>query len=415
MNSIRSRVFFVGNLPYKSDIRNITKVFGQPVIEDKDNYDFLCSYFHKSHIDAMIEAESQSRPRFLKSVRHYSLVIDRAFDFSFYNRDSGRLNVLDGYKMIVKGLHVYCFPLRITLFAIDIDDSGSSLDDLTFAHSIIRELPSRWEGFPTEFKEALNPIKSLVPDGNIKGLIARGNKLKIFQFALVSPEDWTEGHLYEIATCSPINVVGTTHELAPSDEYYSSIIKENTIEPFKDWKSLSLTDSYTTLFKTEGAFDKDMKMKWSGNEIRWINSYYTLIYLRVLVQKTFLSSRNEQYRLNKSNTHLMRDLTRMEQYYFYDNISYNFLPDMLNKQMEKSMAINEEREELSTQIKEKGNKNINALTGIVSAFAVFSIAYDFYGMVLAITNNSSPLLPFIIGIVASISIIYLIAHFTDRL
>lgn len=408
-------MFFVGNLPHKIDLKQVVNVFGAPVIEDSGTYNFLCSYFHKSHIDAMIEAKDQERPKFLDSVHHYRLVLNRSIPLSLYNSQTGKLDVLDEYKMNLKGLHVYCFPLGITLFAIEIDDSGSSLNDLTFAHSRIRELPSRWDDFSDEFKDTLKePIKSLVPNGNVGDLVSRGNKLKIFQIALVNSADWTDKHLYEIATSSPIDIIGTGHILDPSDDYYNSMIKENTIAPFKNWKSMSLMDSYTALIKNEGVFNEDKEKEWHGDEIRWINSYYRIIYLRVLVQKTFLSSRNDQYRLNQSNVHLMRDLARMEQYYFYDNISYNFLPDMLNKQMEKGLGINEEREELSTQIKESENKNTNTLTGIVSVFAVFSIAYDFYGILKAITGSESQIMPFVIGIIATLSIFFLVIHLARR-
>lgn len=413
-NSIKSHVFFVGNLPHKIDLKQISNVFGTPVIEKPETYAFLCSYFHKSHIDAMIEAKNQKRPKFLDSVHHYRLEINRTLPLSLFNAKTGNLDVLDEYKMSIKGLHVYCFPLGITLFAIEIDDSGSSLNDLTFAHSRIRELPSRWEEFSDEFKEALKPIKSLVPNENVRDLVSRGNKLKIFQIALLDSTDWTDGHLYEIATSSPIDIIGTAHVLDPSDDYYHSMINENTVAPFKNWKSMSLMDSFTALIKNDGVFDEEKEIAWHGDEIRWINSYYRLIYLRVLVQKTFLSSKNDQYRLNQSNVHLMRDLTRMEQYYFYDNISYNFLPDLLNKQMEKGLGINEEREELSTQIKERESKNTNTLTGIVSAFAVFSIAYDFYGILKAITGSESYIIPFVIGIIATLSILFLVFHLARR-
>lgn len=412
--SIKSHVFFVGNLPHKIDLKQIVKVFGAPVIEDSGTYNFLCSYFHKSHIDAMIEANDQERPKFLDSVHHYRLLINKTLPLSFFDSRSGKLDVIDGYNMNLKGLHVYCFPLGVTLFAIEIDDSGSLLEDLTLAHSIIRELPTKWNGFTEEFKETLNPIQTLVPNKNVRDLVSRGNKLKIFQIALVESGDWTDEHLYELATCVPIGIVGTSHVLAPSDNYYESMIRENTIAPFKDWKSMSIMDSFTSMIKNEGEFNEDKEKKWKGDELRWINSYYSLIYLRVLVQKSFLSTKNDQYRLNQSNAYLMKDLTRMERYYFYDNISYNFLPDMLNKQMEKGLGIKEERAELSTQIKESENKNTNTLSAIVSAFVIFSIAYDFYGIMKATTGNESPVMPLIIGILAALSIVYLIFRLARR-
>ena len=76
--------------------------------------------------------------------------------------------------------------------------------------------------------------------------------------------------------------------------------------------------------------------------------------------------------------------------------------------------MNEEREELSTQIKERESKNTNTLTGIVSAFAVFSIAYDFYGILKAITGSESYIMPFVIGIIATLSILFLVFHLARR-
>lgn len=162
----------------------------------------------------MIEARGQKRPRFLDAVHHYCLEINKTLPLSLYDPKSSRLDVLDGYKMNLKGLHVYCFPLGITLFAIEIEDSGSSLDDLTLAHLRIRELPARWDELSEGFRDALKPIRELVPNNNIRDLVSRGNKLKIFQIILVKSGDWTDKHLYEIATSSRIDIVGTSDVLA---------------------------------------------------------------------------------------------------------------------------------------------------------------------------------------------------------
>ena len=411
LESIRSHAFFVGNLPPATDLTGLDRARWKMVVEDEKSYGFLCSYFRKSHVDAMVEAVGQKRPDFLNAVHHYRLAVDKDIPFSLFDSSKGVLEVLDEYKLHLVGLHLYSFPLGITLFAIEVDDSGSSLDELTKAHAKIRELTSEWDSFSSAFVDALAPILELVPGKNKRDLIARGNKLKLFQILLVDQSEWKDELLYEIATCIPVNVVGTTHFLAPSDEFYQSMVKENTIAPFKDWKSMSMMDSYTALFKNEGAFDEE---KWKRSERNWILSYYQLIYLRVLVQKTFLSSRNDQYRLNQASTSLIHDLSRMEKYYFYDNISYNFLPDMLNKQIEKGLGIPEEQEELSEQIKESESKKMNMITGIVSAFAVFSIAFDFYGILKAATGCDSAVIPSVIGLIATLAIVYLVFRLTRR-
>ena len=410
-NTIRSHAFFVGNLQDKVALTNIDTSVWEAVIVDESTYSFLCSYFHSSHVDAMVEAKGQNRPKFLKDVTHYRLRIDKLIPFSVFNQAKDRLDVLDNYNLNIKGLHIYCFPLDMTLFAIEIDDSGSDFNDLTLAHALIRELPSRWTQFNEEFKVVLDPITKLFPERKESVLALSGNKLKLFQIMLVDQANWTDEHLYEMGTCSPVDIVNTDHYLSPSKEYYESIMKENTIAPFKTWKSLSLMDSFTALIKCNESFSAE---EWENDKTRWIDSYYRMIFLRVVIQKTFLSTQNVLYRLNRSNANIIRDLARMEQYYFYDNISYNFLPDMLNKHMEKGMAINDEKTELSSQIKERDSKNTNTLTGILSVFAIFSICYDIYTIVRIITHHDSALLLAILSLFATLSIVIIIVRLIRR-
>ena len=409
--SIRSHAFFVGNLPYNVMLKNIDSTQWKEIIEEKEDYVFLCSYFHKSHVDAMIRTKGQKRPKFLDNVRHYMLEINKAIQLSLFNEKMKKLTVLDGYNMVVKGLHIYQFPLDITLYAIEIDDSGSSLNDLTLAHSAIRELPSKWNEFNNEFKETLKPLINLVPSQNLNDLVASGNKLKIFQLLMVNSNDWSDEHLYAIATCSAIDIVGANKDLSPSTEYYNSIMQNNTIAPFQDWKALSLMDTYTGLIKSKDEFDEE---HWSRTRKAWNCSYYRLIYLRALAKKTFLSRQNDRYRLDIANSRLVHDLNKMEQYYFYDNISYNFLPNMLNAQMEKSLEIKEERNELSSQIKESDDKNANRLATTLSAFAVFSVAYDILNIVKAINEGKDVIMHSIFGGIATIIVILLIIRTIRR-
>lgn len=409
-NSIRSHIFVVGNLQNKIDVKALENSNWTKVIEDETTYNFLCSYFHKSHVDAMIEAKGQQRPKFLNDVHHYRLNINANIPLSIFNSARNNLMVLDGYKLNIISLHVYCMPLNITLYAVEIDDSGSDLNDLTLAHLYIRDFPSRWEQFNDDFKQALDPIKVLCPGGEPKNLVTSGNKLKIFQILMVDKDEWSDEHLYEIGTCSPIDIVNTSHHLAPSQEYYSDTIKKNCLAPFTTWKSLSLMDSFTTLIKCEGEFKEGV---WMLEKTKWINSYYRFIFLRVLMQKAFLSTQNIKYRLNHSNSNVVRDLARMEQYYFYDNISYNFLPDMLNKQMENGMAINEEREELSAQVKEWDDKRNNTLMGILSIFAIFSVSNDTYQLMRDLMKDSLLLLC-IISSLTIICIVFLLVRLIRR-
>ena len=85
----------------------------------------------------------------------------------------------------------------------------------------------------------------------------------------------------------------------------------------------------------------------------------------------------------------------MEKYYFYDNISFNFLPNLLYQAIAKGLSIKEEREELSKQIKESRKEDIrkekereekkkeaeskrkDRILAGVAIFAVISVMWDF--------------------------------------
>ncbi|MBR3079380.1 MAG: hypothetical protein IKH01_06140 [Prevotella sp.] len=350
-------------------------------------YDNLCTVYYKSHVDAMLEAEIQERPRFLQSVSHYIHKVQdslQSVDIVYikeYEDDEGKINKntinLNNYKLKVLALHIYFFPLSTVLFAIEIDDSNSDINELTLGHFCLMNWI--WEGSQyfdestkSAFRTILQPFRDYLKDKTLSNLMNGGNKLKIFQTIQLESEAFTDETLYEIATNSPIGCVNGAMWLSPSKSYYDNIIKENSVSAFKSWKGLALMDSFTIL-GTPNGFREDL-----CNEV-----YFPLIYLRCFVEKNFCFSRNNNYREDKVKGNLSREIAQMEKYYFYKNISYNFLPNLLYEAMVKGLGIKEEREELSKQIKEKDEKNSSLLLGAVSVFAIFSVVYDFYSLIKA--------------------------------
>ena len=124
------------------------------------------------------------------------------------------------------------------------------------------------------------------------------------------------------------------------------------------------------------------------------------------MQKTFLSNRNKLYRLGKKDKNLTRDLSIMDKFYFYDTISFNFLPDIINKQMSKGLGIKEEQEELSVQIKESEARSKDVMIGIVSGFAIFSVAYDSYSLFSEAESSLFPLIMAILAIIAVLAVMF---------
>ena len=230
---------------------------------------------------------------------------------------------------------------------------------------------------------AFSSLSSFLPAGDFSLILGSGNKFKLYQVIEIETKEITDSLLYEIGTSSPIGCVGTNHQIAPSKSYFDNIMKTNIVSAFNDWKGLALMDSFTMISNAEKRED----WSWEQHFYLWNNHYFQLIYLRALLEKTFCFSRNSAYRMDENTQNLSQEVSDMERYYFYDKISYNFLPNLLYKAIAKGMELKEEREELSKQIKErtkqedekkkeKEENRRDIITLGLSIFAVFSIAWD---------------------------------------
>lgn len=370
------------------------------VVNDAE-YNEYCSEYYQGHVDAVFEKNTgnSEKPEFLRAVSHYVL--------PFSNEESKgkhvtlQLKKRDGkvihYNFYLCNLHFYFFPLNIVFFVIEIDDSKNTLDDLTFAHLQLatwqiyeeKEPKSSDKSSSLENKEYVNqeflscfdPLKEFLSDENknLRNLLKIGDKFKTFQTIQIRTESVKDNILYEIGSCSPIGCVGKNYHMTPSDDYYHMIMAENTASAFKDWKCLALMDSFTMLANAE--------QNWPV----WYNRYFPLIYLRCLFEKTYCFSRNAAYLMEKNVKDISDEISKMEQFYFYDTISYKFLPNLLYKTIAKGLELKEERKELSEQIKERAKvaeaeekeqeeKRSRILLSLISVFAIFSATWDAVSM-----------------------------------
>lgn len=407
-NTIYSHAFLVGNFngelkPEQLDPnvwkQEIISLNGEePRYERDGGYNGLCTLYYKAHLDAMIEGKDVKKPDFLNSVHHYvhNLGHIKSGDIN-HNKitlpfSKGKYPNYTPYDYTFKicKLHLYFFPLDIILFAIEIDDTGTELDNLTAAHG---KLMTQWnaDSFDNEkLANAMLPITNYLSKNSTKKLTKDGNKLKLFQTIKIETKEIKNDLLYEMGTSSPIGCVknGSRPDLKPSETYFNMIMEQNIVSTFDNWKGLALVDSFTIL---------GMPESFNENDCNFL--YFPLIYLRCLFEKTFCFSRNNAYREDKADLkNLPLEIEQMEKYYFYDNLSYNFQPNLLYKAMAKGLSIKEEREELIKQVKEsakkeaqerkerqeeqkeKEEKRLNNILAYVSIFAVFSVIWDTYSI-----------------------------------
>ena len=395
--TIYSHAFLVGcfNGNIKPQDLN-THIWSRHILTTKE-YTELLSDYYKSLVDSMVEAQNQTRPDFLQPVCHYSIDIDSKCEHPFrICLTKGRAEAPYDYTLCICKLHLYFFPNDIVLFVLEIDDRDIDLNLMTLGHGSLINLKFGKTG-NEELIEKLRPLLDLTNDHDIKHLVKDGNNMKIFQIVEVEGKEPEDTMLFEIGTFIPIGAVGGTDSYSPSKKYFTQIINDNSISVFYNWKALALVDSFTVL-------GVDGHNKWT-----WENLYFPLIYIRCIYEKTFCFSRNSAYRLDKMVGNLSKEIADMEKYYLYNNISYNFLPEILYDFMVRGIGLKEEREEISKQIKEttkrdaeekknREDKNRNLILAFVSVFAVFSIIWDLCQIVkdaLSIDENPTPAQGFI--------------------
>lgn len=360
----------------------------------EEEYTCLLSDYYQSLIDSMVESEKQSRPAFLQSVCHYSVNIDIECKNPFQIcLTKGQAEIPYDYTISLCALHLYFFPLDIVLVVLEIDDSGIDLNLMTLGHHSLINLKISSSG-NEELTKKMKPLLDILDDHDLKYLVKGGNNMKIFQIIEIDAEAPSDSMLFEIGTFIPIGAVKGKDTYTPSKTYFDKIMRDNTISVFYNWKALALVDSFTVLGIN------------GYNTWTWNNLYFPLVYLRCVFEKTFCFSRNSAYRLDKAVKNISQEISDMEKYYFYNNISYNFLPELLYDFMVKGIGLIEEREEISKQIKEKAKeeekirkeqeeenkrilkeqedihrkveeRNREIITLGLSVFAIFSVAWDF--------------------------------------
>lgn len=405
-----SHAFLVGSFNSNISPQDLdTNIWKSHILNSKDYSDLLSDYY-QSLVDSMAEAEKQKRPEFLQSVCHYVNEIDPEGKQQFViSLTKGRDEIPYDYKISLCKLHLYFFPNEIVLMVMEIDDKGVDVNLMTLGHSSLINLKFAPTG-NDELKEKMKPLLDICSGDGLKSLVKDGNNLKIYQIVEVEADAPADNLLFEIGTFIPEGAVGGKNGYSPSKTYFDSIIKENSISVFYNWKALALVDSFTVL-------GVDNYNKWT-----WENLYFPLIYLRCIFEKTFCFSRNSSYRLDKSIKNISQEITDMEKYYFYNNISYNFLPELLYDFMVKGIGLKEEREEISKQIKEqvkeKEDNRQQRITIYLGAFAIFSVAWDLCSMFMKGFTDQDATLParlaFIFSIVAIIILIVYQTIYKDK-
>lgn len=354
----------------------------------REAYERLSSIYYESFIDSLMQVDGQTSGAVYADTAHLTLETDRLCTLRHPKLPAAE------YAFRLCRFHLFFFPYDICLFAMEIaEEPETTLDTLIAAHGILREtscyeiaeqgiLKSQIDA--PEYLALLEEILRLCPprpsaesprQGRFSGLTLTGNKLKCFQIFIL--DDFSDELLFELGTLSPVGCVADhKHEYSPSQEYYDRIIRTHTISAFRNWKALALVDSFTVVAKGRTA-----AQMWV-----WPNSYFRLIYIHALYQKTLLFVVNRQFRSaanDRKSIRLLHKMKELEHWYAFSNISYNFLPQLIYRAIDTGLDIATEREQLHRHLEQEAERleknSERRLAGLIlflTMLTVCSATYD---------------------------------------
>lgn len=220
-------------------------------------------------------------------------------------------------------------------------------------------------------------------------LVENGNKLKIYQIVTINNEllhsSYADNLLYSLGTLS---MNDSSDHMGSNEEYVQNILAKYKIAVFNNWVALPLLDSMTFMC------DEGMK---SYVKDSWRTDYFELIYIYQLYRKIFLYRTNSEFRLRKRPINkIQNDLEDFDNHYTYHFISYNFLPNLLNKVVESSQEIADEQEEMKNILKrtvqaetELREKRSNYFLTFLAIITSFSTIWDLNCLLDAMFNYST--------------------------
>lgn len=301
----------------------------------------------------------------------YRLPVDKLASIALGEEERCSFRVVD----IRTGL----YPYGIVLFSIHIEFTDTDADTVLAALARLRNCCFYENAGMDEFlSSCIDPLKRLycglgrvqdTPDTN--SLVENGNKFKLFH--IVESEDLSDEFLYSCASLSRYQPDGP---MSASREYFEKTIAGHRLNIFNNWKALMLLDTVTFCAKNLSTFTKDI----------WVNDYFWMIYQYELYRKTYLYRQNLLFRSRKESPEVLHEqLKCFERKYSFSSVSYNFLPNDVDKAMENGLGtlnverdvyhvIDQEVESKSAERESRSNMFLTFLTCVASLSAVWDIS-----------------------------------------
>ena len=352
-----------------------------------NDYEKMKGHYYQSLLRSMIEIDDEEK----QSVCRYRMKLPEQCDNLMLLKKEDGTQI--SYPCKIKNVCLWFFPYDMILFSIDIEESTDSFSDLTLMHRIWKSWGSNYRDFCTdELDSLLKPLVQLTPSNNPSQINHLGTKIRQYQVIVteINKDEFetdtiNDNLLYEVGSFSDIGIVADTDHtksFKPSFDYYHQIIRDNTLSVYSNWKALALNDSFTVLaindFFLENEFEEE----------------FELLYMRSLLEEFYCFDRNNLYREGHrkgkavNSKEIESEIAYMEQHYFFDDMSYDFLPPLMYRTMAKGLDLQKDREQLTQHVKQalrdaRQERN-NSAVNFVQIFAVFSVFWTIHEMIITI-------------------------------
>ncbi len=357
--------FLCGGFSVKAGRRDLNglwteEVFTEQIIHEYESY-YLPEFVRFNLNPDAVEFGSMSR---------YHMPVGKTIDL--------------GVQVTVPELKLYLMPFNMALFAVRVEIESGDINGITKALSLMRN-PLKLEALEGFREIVLEPLKKtwhlLIGEEDsfdCSKLVEDGNKLKIFQIALLEKGtdkvDDKEVLLFELGTVAPVGSYDAKAIYSASEIYFAKLLKENKLSIFNNWSCLSLLDTLTIL--------SDEYPEWLVKN--WVNDYFGLIYIWQLFRKNYLLRLTRNFRFEKQDPgKLIRESYEFEKLCSFNLISYNFLPEEFKKHVEHGLSIEEDKQVLYHLIEsedsakeKKADAKMNYLLFFMTCLTVFSTIYD---------------------------------------
>tara|TARA_B110000003_G_C16631180_1_gene526687 strand:- start:1108 stop:2328 length:1221 start_codon:yes stop_codon:yes gene_type:complete len=360
----------IGFFEYKTDLySNLNKLGFTSQDIDSDTKRFLKNSYYTEFLNLMFGDNKNGVSTYIKNFD---------YELTLAYRES---------KVIINQVQVHLFndsfkTNQIAIFSIEyglLDKSiiglSDSINDLKNKNSKI--IFNSKEYLLDEFisKEILN-TESVLEDSSVTQF--SGSRYKNFLIVDVDVNNESRDDLlYELGTSSKIDTIKNNTLDAPSKVYVNKIL-ENKISCFNNYDCLTLLNSFTVVGNEN--FNREHIQTFTT----W-NTIYFSIYIFNLYIKCCL-----QVILNDFTSEPMKKRNEFNAFYnkyFFKKISFNFLPNELNKGMASSLEIEEDvefirtrLETLATQVNEKQQSKQEFLLLCLSAIALLETPLHIEGI-----------------------------------